>query len=123
MTFPVLTTERRVQLLEPPSGRVRMVLDTDTYNEIDDQFALVYTLLSPDRLDLAAIYAAPFHNNRSSGPEDGMQRSYEEILAGRGFGLDDSRASIETVARIRGARVEPERGEPHPFVQQLRRPA
>ena len=80
MTFPVLTTEQRVQMLEPPSGRVRMVLDTDTYNEIDDQFALVYTLLSPDRLDLAAIYAAPFHNNRSSGPEDGMHRSYEEIL-------------------------------------------
>src|SRR6476620_321539 len=56
-----------------------MVMDTDTYNEIDDQFALVYALLSPERITCEAIYAAPFHNQRSSGPEDGMLRSYEEI--------------------------------------------
>jgi hypothetical protein len=57
-----------------------MVLDTDTYNEIDDQFALVHTLLSPDRVKLEAVYAAPFENPRSRGPEDGMRKSYEEIL-------------------------------------------
>ncbi|MFC1725309.1 hypothetical protein ACFL4T_06755 [candidate division KSB1 bacterium] len=45
---------------EPPAGRVRMVLDTDTYNEIDDQFAVVYSLISPERLNVEAIYAAPF---------------------------------------------------------------
>jgi inosine-uridine nucleoside N-ribohydrolase len=61
-------------------GKVRMVLDTDTYNEVDDQFALVYALLSPERLAVEAIYAAPFHNNRSSGPADGMEKSYAEIL-------------------------------------------
>ena len=52
MILPRLTTEQRVQRLEPPAGRVRMVLDTDTYNEIDDQFALVYALLSHERLDV-----------------------------------------------------------------------
>jgi len=57
-----------------------MVLDTDTYNEIDDQFALVYALLSPERVAVEALYAAPFHNSRSSGPADGMEKSYEEIL-------------------------------------------
>jgi len=56
-----------------------MVLDTDTYNEIDDQFALVYALISPE-LDVKAIYAAPFKNSRSRGPVDGMEKSYEEIL-------------------------------------------
>ena len=66
--------------MSPPTGRAEMVLDTDTYNEIDDQFAVVYSLLSPDKLDVKAIYAAPFHNPRSSGPGDGMERSYEEIL-------------------------------------------
>jgi inosine-uridine nucleoside N-ribohydrolase len=80
MTFPAMTTEQRTRMLEPPVGRVRVVLDTDTYNEIDDQFALVHALLSPERLDVEAIYAAPFHNKRSTGPEDGMQRSYDEIL-------------------------------------------
>src|SRR5215213_9937222 len=74
-----LTAARRLELLELPADHVRMVLDTDTYNEIDDQFALVYALLSPERITCEAIYAAPFHNQRSSGPEDGMLRSYEEI--------------------------------------------
>ena len=56
-----------------------MVLDTDAYNEIDDQFAVVHTLLSADRVELEALYAAPFHNERSSGPGDGMRKSYLEI--------------------------------------------
>ncbi len=80
MTCPTLSDELRSARLTPPTGKVRMVLDTDTYNEIDDQFAVVQTLLSPDRLACEAIYAAPFHNNRSDGPADGMQKSYEEIL-------------------------------------------
>ena len=57
-----------------------MVLDTDTYNEIDDQFAVVHALLSPEHLNVEALYAAPFHNNRSNDAEDGMEKSYEEIL-------------------------------------------
>jgi len=77
--FPTLTAAQRVALLEPPGGRVRMVLDTDTYNEIDDQFALVYALLSPDKIALEAVYAAPFENE-STSPEQGMRQSYEEIL-------------------------------------------
>ena len=65
--------------LNPPGGRVRMVLDTDTYNEIDDQFAVVYSLLSSERLRVEALYAAPFHNSRSAGPGDGMEKSFDEI--------------------------------------------
>lgn len=78
--FAAVSESRRIEMLRPPANRpVRMALDTDTYNEIDDQFAVVYALLSPE-LDVQAIYAAPFHNNRSSGPGDGMEKSYEEIL-------------------------------------------
>lgn len=58
--------------------KVDVVLDTDTYNEVDDQFALVYAVLSKE-INLLAIYAAPFHNEKSSGPEDGMLKSYKEI--------------------------------------------
>lgn len=75
-----LTNATLLERLRPPQGKVRMVLDTDTYNEIDDQFALVYALLSPEQLDVEAVYAAPFLNDRSSSPADGMQKSYEEIL-------------------------------------------
>ncbi|MEM1444756.1 MAG: nucleoside hydrolase, partial [Planctomycetota bacterium] len=63
-----------------PSSQVDIVLDTDTYNEIDDQFALSYALLSSPRLNLEAVYAAPFENHISRSPEDGMNKSYAEIL-------------------------------------------
>lgn len=62
-----------------PLPRRRVVLDTDTYNEVDDQFALAHLLLSRECLDLEAVYAAPFHNSRSTGPGDGMEKSFEEI--------------------------------------------
>lgn len=80
MTFPELSEQLRISRLQPPAGKIRMALDTDTYNEIDDQFALVYALLSPDKLAVEAIYAAPFHNSRSTGASDGMEKSYQEIL-------------------------------------------
>ena len=80
MKWNMLPTEELIRKLEPPKGKIRMVLDTDTYNEVDDQFAMAYSLLSPDRMEVEAIYAAPFHNDRSDGPEDGMLKSYDEIL-------------------------------------------
>ena len=70
----------RIRRTSPPEYWPEVVLDTDTYNEVDDQFAVAHALLSSDRIRLKAIHAAPFHNNRSSGPEDGMERSYDEIL-------------------------------------------
>lgn len=58
----------------------KMILDTDTYNEIDDQFALAYAILSPERVRLSAVTAAPFLNSRSVSPKEGMLKSYDEIL-------------------------------------------
>lgn len=48
--------------LDRPKGLVDVILDTDTFNEIDDQFALAYMLKSPDKFNIKAITAAPFHN-------------------------------------------------------------
>lgn len=78
--FPQIPEETRLQRLQPPKGKIQVVLDTDTYNEIDDQFAVVYALLSPEQMEVQAIYAAPYLNNRSTDPADGMQKSHEEIL-------------------------------------------
>ena len=78
-----------------PDGRIDMVLDTDTFNEIDDQFAIAYMLKSQDRLNTLAIYAAPFSNEKSTGPADGMEKSYHEILKVIGLcGRDDLAASV-----------------------------
>ena len=69
-----------IQRLKKPTGIVDVVLDTDTYNEIDDQYALAYMIKSSEKLNPKAIYAAPFFNFKSSSPEDGMEKSYSEIL-------------------------------------------
>ena len=63
-----------------PEGRVDAVLDTDTYNEIDDQYALSYLFCCGEKINVKAVYAAPFFNQKASGPKDGMEKSYEEIL-------------------------------------------
>src|SRR5690606_14880309 len=63
-----LSPEQRLARLAPVNQRVRVVLDTDTFNEVDDQFAVVHALLSPDTMNVEAIYAAPFKNALSTGP-------------------------------------------------------
>ena len=75
----MLTNIQRLQMLQTPTGPVDMILDTDAYNEIDDQFAIA-SAIAAKKLTLKALYAAPFHNQLSTGPADGMEKSYQEIL-------------------------------------------
>jgi hypothetical protein len=74
------------RLGKPVSG-ADVVLDTDAYNEIDDQFALAYLVRSEPFCRVRAMTAAPFYSHpsrgravRSDSPADGMERSYREIL-------------------------------------------
>lgn len=53
----------------------------------------------------------------SGGFTDLHNRSYEEILAGRGFGLEENRTAIATVATIRGAQPLGLQGDYHPFLK------
>ena len=84
------------QLLQTlKDGKVKkMILDTDVYNEIDDLYALAYAMLSPDKVDLLAITAAPFWNSRSTSPADGMEQSYNEAFHVRGLVDADSKIPI-----------------------------
>jgi purine nucleosidase len=95
MTLPLRRADTwyRRRLAEP-SGRPRVVIDTDTANEIDDQFALAWALLAPDALRVEAVYAEPFsfayrratlpHAPADAPPfnppDEGMARSHAEIL-------------------------------------------
>jgi len=105
--FPKLDETFRLKQLEPPKGKVRMVLDTDTYNEIDDQYALCYAYLSKEKLSLEAVYAAPYFNNRSTSAGDGMEKSYQEIgrllkMLGKspqGFAFRGSDRYLEDISR------------------------
>ena len=76
----MITDVQRIQMLQCPVSPVDMVLDTDAYNEIDDQFAISYALRATEKISLKALYAAPFFNSRSTSPEEGMEKSYDEIL-------------------------------------------
>jgi UDP-N-acetyl-2-amino-2-deoxyglucuronate dehydrogenase len=51
----------------------------------------------------------------SGGFTDLHTRSYEEILKGNGFGLDEAYGSIRTVSEIRNLQPVGLKGEWHPF--------
>jgi len=56
----------------------------------------------------------------SEGFTDLHTTSYQEILAGRGYGIEDARHCIETVDVIRGARAVLDTGDlVHPFVKRF----
>ena len=77
-----MTEIQRIKKLEPVTGKVHMVLDTDTKNELDDQFALTYARRLHERGDLYldAVYAAPFTHSPAPEAGEGMEQSYEEIV-------------------------------------------
>lgn len=56
----------------------------------------------------------------SGGFTDLHLLSYQHILEGKGFGLEDNRAAIETVSRIRDAAIKPSRGERHPALERTK---
>ena len=73
-----------------PGARPRIVIDTDAANEIDDPFALAWALLSPERLQVEAVYAVPYSFAHRRGdrlealpcfdpPGIGMLRSVDAI--------------------------------------------
>lgn len=103
-----LDPERRAWLLaepDPTAGPVDVVIDTDVTNEIDDQFAIVWAFLRPDRCNVVGLTACPFgfdpdvllgaarptlDKRRSSrgiasiprlDPAEGVVRARDELLA------------------------------------------
>lgn len=72
-----------------PDSPRRVVIDTDAANEIDDQFAIAWALMSPDALSIEGIHAAPFCHGHyfdvvdSAATRRGGDRTALETLAGR----------------------------------------
>jgi purine nucleosidase len=64
------------------SNKLNVILDTDTYNECDDQFALTYMLKSLDVFNIEAITIAPYSHNslRKVSVPEGQENSYAEVL-------------------------------------------
>ncbi len=61
--------------------KINVILDTDTYNECDNQFALSYMIKSQDIFNIEAITVAPYsHKERNETVISGREKSYNEIL-------------------------------------------
>lgn len=67
---------------ENVTSKLNVILDTDTYNEFDDQFALSYMLKSIDTFNVEAITIAPYSHNklRKVSIPEGQENSYNEVL-------------------------------------------
>lgn len=63
------------------ANKLNVILDTDTYNECDDQFALAYMIKSQNLFNIEAITVTPYsHKNINVSVKDGQELSYNEIF-------------------------------------------
>lgn len=104
------TPTKAAGFLEYERARVRWFLSID----VDDVPA---TERARGKRTWRALVADGADIEFSDGFTDLHTRIYEEILAGRGYGVEANRAAIETVAGLRTAAVVPGGDRVHPFAR------
>lgn len=76
-----MTNEQYCKNLTPPEGKIDVIIDSDAFTEIDDLYAICYAVLKTEKFNIRGICAAPFDKPPiAETPEDGMLKSYQEIL-------------------------------------------
>jgi UDP-N-acetyl-2-amino-2-deoxyglucuronate dehydrogenase len=100
---------RAAGYLEYEHARVRWFLSVDA-NDLPTQ------VLERGQRTYRSITVDGAEIEFSSGFGDLHTRSYEAILAGNGFGLEENRSAISTVAEIRAAKIAAPTGDYHPFL-------
>lgn len=108
---------------------VHLTTDTRAAGYLEYEHARVRWFLSVDVADVPAAQLDAGQRTYRSITVDGEEiefsggftdlhiRSYEEILAGRGFGLEENRTAISTVSAIRDATPAALVGDYHPFLK------
>ena len=104
--------ERAAGYLEFDRARVRWFISVNRGD--------ISQLCNTDRATYRSISVDGSEIDLSNGFDDLHTKSYREILAGRGFGLDVVRSSIELVAQLRTMKPVPRRGDQHPFLSVAR---
>jgi purine nucleosidase len=103
-TFPQLSDESMRQMLEPASAPIRLIIDTDTHNEIDDQFTIAWALLSQDKLEIEGVCAEPYsfrhHREPMIAAYDQLKANPQAVLSGemaamRRFALNHLQAGTD----------------------------
>jgi inosine-uridine nucleoside N-ribohydrolase len=77
MQFDVDPRDRKVPSIPPKGQRIRILIDSDAKNEIDDQWAIALAILSLERFEIEGFVGANFDNQRG-GPA-GVEKSVREI--------------------------------------------
>ena len=70
---------RKVPKIPLKGERLRVIIDTDAKNEIDDIWAIALAILSPERFKIEGFVAANFDNNRPEAGPDSVEASFKEI--------------------------------------------
>jgi inosine-uridine nucleoside N-ribohydrolase len=89
--FPTLSPAQRERMLEPPTGPVRLLIDTDAANEIDDQFAIAWALLSPEAFELEGTLIEPYSFAHHREP---LLAAFDELQQG---GTGDDGPAVEAI--------------------------
>ena len=104
------THDRAAGYLEFEKARVRWFLSID-YNtipeDVKEKGQRTYRSITVDGREIEF----------SGGFTELHTRSYESILEGQGFGLEEAKQSIEIVHNIREAQPVPLQGDYHPFIR------
>ena len=98
--------------LELENARVRWFLSID-YNDIPDN------VKETGQRTFRSITVDGKEIEFSKGFTDLHTLTYQEILAGRGFGLKDARQSVETAYIIRNAKPVGLQGDYHPILKKI----
>jgi UDP-N-acetyl-2-amino-2-deoxyglucuronate dehydrogenase len=112
MVVHLLTPDKASGYLELENARVRWFLSLD-YKDLPDHVKekgmRTYRSIVMDKTEIEF----------SEGFTDLHTKSYEEIMAGRGFGLSEAQQSIETVYQIRNATPVGLQGDYHELCRKI----
>jgi len=106
----LLEARKAAGYLELEKARVRWFLSID-FNDIPDK------IKEQGQRTFRSITVDGNEIEFSKGFTDLHTVTYQEILAGRGFGLKDARQSVETAYTIRNATASGPKGDYHPFLK------
>ena len=100
--------------LEYERARVRWFLSIDAEN-------LPENAVQGEKLTYRSITIENEELEFSGGFTDLHTQNYQLVLAGKGYGLEENRAAIETVEHIRVANIIENPANPHPFLTKVKK--
>ena len=68
----------------PVQKRIKVILDSDVRNEVDDQFAIMHALMTP-KFDVRGVIAAHFGHDRIQNSMEARNEELKQVLRHAGL--------------------------------------